>query len=297
MVKGNGRLSGDGIRLLRCFAAILLVVSCKDPSRLPDSNRTPLVAIDNRYLYYDELLGAMAPGLSSEDSLTFSENYIRNWVSEQLLYDKASRNVGDMGVIDALVESYRRTLIVHEYERKLIEQKFDNGITEQEIDSFYRSNLPLFTLKEPLVRGVLVKLPLKVPGLTRFRSLFVKNDDSSLDEIEKYCLRNAVTYEPLFEVWTPVSHFESILPVSFRPLDSKLSKDGTAEVRDSAFVYFVKITEMVKKGDPEPLDRARGEIRTLLRNSGQVKFVENIKDELYRNALDRNQVEFFNCEL
>ena len=71
------------------------------------------VEVNGKYLEYSEL-DQLTMGLSPEDSATVADNYIKQWSTEVLLYDKARNKVDDKH-IEALVEDYRRSLYAHAY--------------------------------------------------------------------------------------------------------------------------------------------------------------------------------------
>lgn len=270
------------------------VFSCRRPKTAPDSKRTLLVAVDGSYLYLDDLNSVMTLNLSPEDSASFADAFIRNWVSEQLFYKNAERNIADTREVDALVGNYRKELIVHMYEQKLVEQKLSDEITSDEIQAFYDGNQELFTLEEPLVKGVCIKIPSKTSGIANVRKLFKKTDETSMDELEKYCIRNAVYYEAFYDSWKPLSQIAAVFPPAGESVESRLRSDRSIEVKDDEFVYFLNVTDKVNKGDAAPLERVSDEIRRLLKNNKEVRFIERIKDELYENAVAKDRVEFYN---
>lgn len=273
----------------------LVIVSCRESTvRKADAGREVVASLDDNYLYMDELTGVMSPDLSPADSAAFADKYIRNWISELLLYKNAERNIPDTREIDELVENYRKALIVHSYEQKLLEQKFSSDISEKEIQTFYDDNRNLFVLDEPLIKGMCVKLPSNAKSVSKIRSLYQKTDDASLDELEKLSLANAVRYESFYENWIQLSQIETVLPQTGRSWTSMLHERRNIEVKDDEFVYFLKVTDMVDAGDVEPLEKASPEIRRLLRNSGEVRFIEEMKDELYEKARLRGRIQFYN---
>ena len=69
---------------------------------------TPLVEVAGKFLYQEDLQAALPLSLTPDDSVLFAENYIRNWVEDILLFEKAEDNVRDSEKVKALVESYRR---------------------------------------------------------------------------------------------------------------------------------------------------------------------------------------------
>ena len=282
--------------VILAFVPSLMLCGCRDSVGAAEAGRIPIVAVGDHYLYFDELASVMSADLIPEDSAEFADKYIKNWISEELLYQNASRNINDTREIDQRVENYRHTLIVHEYQQKLIEQKSVNRITEQDIIGFYEENQSLFILEEPIIKGVLIKLPLSAPNINRVRNWYTDTKAKSMDELEKYCIMNAVRYEPFYENWMPLSQIESILPVTSVSLETSLSKKKNLEVRDESFIYFLNVTNMVGRGEAQPLDNARTEIVRLLKNNKEVSFIENMKEDLYRDAVARDKIVFFNQE-
>ena len=105
--------------------------------------------------------------MSKDDSLLFAEHYIRNWVEDILLYEKAQSNIPDNGEIEKLVENYRKALIMHTYQQALIHQRLSNEISEGELTDYYEKNKELFRLERPLMQGLFIKVPLTAPELNK----------------------------------------------------------------------------------------------------------------------------------
>ncbi|MCQ2074221.1 MAG: peptidyl-prolyl cis-trans isomerase [Bacteroidaceae bacterium] len=276
------------------ISVLLLQFSCSEKSSTAEQGRTPVVSVDGNYLYYDELAKVMSPDLSPEDSAAFADSYIRNWISELLLYQNARRNIPDTREIDALVENYRRALIVHDYEQRMIEQKCRNEVNESDIQKFYDENGTLFIIEEPIVKGLFIKLPLSVPNLNKVRKWYADLSEQSLDELEKYCMVNAVKYYVLYDTWTSISQIESMMSLSSNSLRDEIAQNKKFEMKDDSFIYFVNVTDIRNRGEQEPLEKASVEIRRLLRNSSEVNFIERMKQELYESAIAKDRIVFFN---
>jgi len=277
------------------FVTVLMALSlvgCKKTEVQADPGRIVLVSIDGDFLYEDQLLSVMPTNLSEEDSALFVQRYIRNWTSDVLLYNNAQRNIADSKEIDALVENYRKALVVQKYERSLMDEKLSKVITAQEVETFYKENSSLFILKEPIIKGLLLKIPISAPNLNKMKELYRKTDDASFDEIEKYGVRYAVRYEFFYDNWVKVSDIETILPRSKEPLEKVLASKDHLEIKDDEFIYLLNVSEFVARGSIQPLEQANDEIRRLLINSRQVEFIQQIKDELYEDALERGTIRF-----
>ena len=157
--------------------------------------KTPLVEVAGEYLYKEDLQAALPFNISKDDSVLFAEHYIRNWVEDVLLFDKAEGNIPDNAKIAKLVENYRRALIMHTYQEELVNQKLANEISDEEISAYYEKNKELFHTEHPFVKGLFIKVPLHSQDLASVRKWYKKNNQDAIENLEKYSLRNAVSYD------------------------------------------------------------------------------------------------------
>ena len=116
-----------------CFGLLIFLLCAACSERHDHKGRTPLVELDGNFLYREDLQSVLPAGLSKDDSLLFAEHYIRNWVEDILLYDKAQSNIPNNGEIDKLVENYRKALIMHTYQQALIHQRLSEEIYQKMI--------------------------------------------------------------------------------------------------------------------------------------------------------------------
>ena len=277
------------------ISAVILSVSLVSCRRIKTSvvyerGKTPLVELNGSVLYEEELVNALPPGYSGQDSIDFAEKYIRNWVEDVMFYQNAIRNIPDTKDIDRLVENYRRSIIEHEYQRRLLDQKFSTQITDEEIEQFYNENSRLFEQNESLVKGLFLKIPAKAPELAKIRRLYVQIDDASFEEIEKYSIRNSARCEFFYENWRPLAEIEMLLPQSDIPLESMLEEKKSLEFKDEENIYLLNISELISKGGIEPLEYAHGKVRVLLTNNNEVEYMKKVREELYQSALEKNLI-------
>lgn len=283
------------LRIGVMISAVILSVSLVSCRRIKTSvvyerGKTPLVELNGSVLYEEELVNALPPGYSGQDSIDFAEKYIRNWVEDVMFYHNAIRNIPDTKDIDRLVENYRRSLIEHEYQRRLLDQKFSTQITDEEIEQFYNENSRLFEQNESLVKGLFLKIPAKAPELAKIRRLYVQTDDASFEEIEKYSIRNSARCEFFYENWRPLAEIEMLLPQSDIPLESMLEEKRSLEFKDEENIYLLNISELISKGGIEPLEYAHGKVRVLLTNNNEVEYMKKVREELYQSALEKNLI-------
>lgn len=256
--------------------------------------KKPLVEVGGKFLYQEDLQGALPLNLSSDDSALFAESYIRNWIEDVLLFEKAEDNVRDSERVKELVENYRKALVMHAYQEELVKQRLSEEITLAEIDQYYEENKSLFVLDKPLAKGLFIKVPLQSSGLADVRRWYKKNTQDAIEKLEKYSLRNAVTYDYFNDQWRPLEEIEAMIPVkNWNSGSSYLKQNQNIELKDTAFHYFLHIEEYLGKGEQKPLDFAQEEIKEILINLKRVDFVNRVKEDLFRQASEKNGIIYY----
>ena len=274
------------------FTLAQLVFGCAQEQ--DHKGRIPLVGVAGKFLYQDDLQAALPLNLSADDSVLFAESYIKNWVEDVLLFDKAEGNIPDNEKIKSLVESYQKALIMHTYQEALVKQKLSDEITSDEVVEYYEKNKQLFVLDKPLVKGVFLKIPLKSSKLADVRRWYKRNTQDAIEQLEKYSLLNAVTYDYFYDQWRPLEEIEALIPNRTWNTESDyLDKNRNVELKDTAYHYFLHIEEYQGKGTQKPLDFAEEEIKETLINLKRVEFINGVKDDLYHQASEKNKINYY----
>lgn len=268
---------------------------CMACSQAPDhQGRTPLVEVEGRFLYQEDLQAALPAGLSEADSTSLADSYVKRWVEETLLYAKAEENIPDNDAIEQQVENYRRSLILHAYRQALIHQKLADNVTDAEVEDYYNSHAELFKVERPLIQGLFIKVPLRAPRLADVRRWYQSDSHEAVEHLEKYSLRNAVKYEYFYDKWRPVSEVFGWMPQQKGLAAEKdLRSLPHIELQDTAFHYFLHITGYRAVGEEEPYEVARAHARQLLLNARQSAFLRQVGDDLYREAVDKHEIKYY----
>lgn len=251
-----------------------------------------LVEVNGQLLYEEELQSAMPAGLSVDDSLLFAESYIQKWAEDALLYDVAEDNIRNSEEIERLVADYRKSLIVHTYRQELINQRLSPEVNEAEIANFYTNNQGLFVVKRPLIKGLYIKVPLNAPQLNDLRKWYQSETYSAVENLEKYSLVHAVSYDYFYERWTPVVDVLGKIPLKEENPELYIRNRKQVELQDTAFHYFLNVIDYLDKGDREPYEFAREEAKEMLVNTKKIDFMRKVKAELYEDALKKNKIKF-----
>lgn len=270
---------------------MLLSYGCTET--VDHKGKTPLVQVGKDFLYKEEVVTAIPPGVSEQDSLEIADRYIRNWIDDVLLYKKAEGNIPDNDRIDELVKSYRKTLITHSYIEQIVSQEVESNISETEIENYYNKNNGIFLAREPYVKGLYIKVPKTASSVSQVRQWYKDPSERSVDRLEKYGLRNAVDYEYFYDRWRPLNEIMLRMPIN-EAEKNKYTKEKNIEVSDTAFFYFLHIDKLLDKGEVLPLEYAGNDIKEILMNTKRVEFITRMKEDLYKEASENNDIKYFN---
>ena len=240
-----------------------------------ESFRTPVLKINNQYLYEDEL--PKNQHLNNEDSIAMVEKFEKNWVIDALMYEHALKNV-DQKSIDLLVEEYRKSLIVQNYKQLLINQRL-KAPSEEEISDYYEKYSSQFLLEDDIVKGIFVKVPKKADKLRKMRKWVEEFSVENIENMENYSVKNYGTLDFFTEYWVFERELMKQLPTT---IDIKLTPNKFFEMEDSVYVYMLNVLDYRKIGEIEPLDFAQDKIKNLLLNKQKIEFIRQFEEELYQ---------------
>lgn len=276
-----------------CLGLLILLFcgACKEQH--DHGGRTLLVEMDGNFLYREDLQSVLPGGLPKDDSLLFAEHYIRNWAEDVLLYEKAQSNVPNSDEIDKQVENYRKALIMHAYQQALIHQTLSEEISEEELNNYYEKHQELFKVERPLMKGLFIKVPLTAPQLSNVRRWYKTETREAVEHLEKYSLQNAVKYEYFYDKWIPVSEVLDLIPLKVRDTEGYLNKNRHVELKDTAFYYFLNVSDYRSSGEQEPYEFARAQVKDMLLNMRQVEFMKQVKNDLYQQAEKKDKIKYY----
>lgn len=279
------------MRICYFICALSIFSSCQ--RQVEHGGKKPLVQVGNYYLYQEDISRSLPYGLSGADSIEYVKKFVRKWLEEQVLYEKAEHNVRGDERIERMVANYRRTLVMNKYEHELLQQKLPEELSEEQLQEYYNENTQLFILEEPVIKGVFIKAPIASPGLKELKRWYKEKTDEALEQLEKFAFRNAVLYEDFYEHWMPISELEGKVIVDLAKLGEDFEKYRNIEVEDGEYCYLLHIEEFVMKGSYKPYDLARPEIIDLLANNRKVEFMDRVKKDLYNQSVEMGRIKYY----
>lgn len=278
-------------KFISFFFITFLLCSCN--GKLRDSGREVVAEVYGNFLYMDDLQQIIPPDLHRSDSTELADKYIQKWATDLLMYEKAKQNISDMSEIDRLVNEYRKTLTIHQYQQRLVEQTPSKEPDEDAILEFYETYRPQMVMKENMIQGLLLVVPEDVPNINEVRQWVIKADQESIENIDKYSLQNAISYDYFMDTWIPFSTITRKTPFQIQSPTKFLSTNNLAETSDSTHHYFLKISSYAIVGQTEPYDLAKEKISNILSMKNNTQLISDLENELYKDAVANRTVKIY----
>lgn len=274
-----------------CF---ILFLSCnKGDTADVDLSQVPVVSVKDKTLYRDELNNAVPQALSAEDSTAAANSYIKMWINDHLMYDKAKQNIVSKAEIDHLVEEYRKSLITNLYQEQLLKEYLSKSVSDAELQSYYEKNKEKFKLKDNLIKGLYLKVPVASKELDNFIKWYKQSTDDAIENIEKNTLKNAVGYEYFYDKWINLNEIADNMPLSISNGSDFLKTNKNVEVRDSSFVYLLNIKEYKLTGSEAPYDYIKNQLIEIYTEQRKADYLKRLQEDLYNKAVSDNEIKFY----
>lgn len=187
-----------------------------------------------------------------------------NKTTEDLLYEKALRQVGQNDEIESLVQDYRRSLYIHEYEQQWLNKNMPQTLNEDTLKIIYEQNKSHFLLEDDLLKGILLILPIGAPNQDKLAMWMNSPNEKNLEKIEKYAFQYASGYQLFLDDWVPQSEI----------------KKYTME-NDSTHTSVLHVTERIKTGEPMPYEFAHSQLEQYLLEKRKHEYIQ----KFYNNVI------------
>ena len=80
--------------------------------------------------------------------------------------------------------------------------------------------------------------------------------------------------------------------VEIPEVEDYVNKNRHIELKDTAFYYFLNVSDFRSVGEQEPYEFARPKVKDMMLNLKQVEFMKKVKDDLYQQAVKKNEIKY-----
>ena len=226
------------------------------------------------------------------DSATFVNKEINRWIKNQVILDKAKLYIDENDKeLQLKVKKYKELLIINKYQTDLINNEFDTTILKSDVEEYYKNHQEDFILHKNIVKARFVKVNNETLNLKKIENLVITKDDFEMKELSKFCELYAENSFLNDSVWMYFSDFDQKIIISEKERKKIFSKKNKLySFTDDHFISLFFIKDYQIKGEESPLPFVFSNIREILRNKNKQKFLNEIENKLYNEALSSEHI-------
>jgi len=261
---------------------------------IKDDTQEAIARVNNTYLYKKDLKNVVPLDVAKNDSILLVNNFINNWIKQQLLLSKAQLNLeSKANEFEGLVKKYREDLFINSYKEAVVKQYLDTTITENDIEEFYAKNNQNFKLNEELLKLKFIKIGKDVYNKKELIKLFKSSKKRDLDSLHAAEL-SLKSHHLNDSVW--VKYTDLVSKVAILKNEDKeqlLKKDNFIQKEDSLSLYLVTIKEVLKRNETAPKSYITPTIKQMILHQRKLLLLRNIEETLIDDARKKQQFETY----
>jgi hypothetical protein len=215
-----------------------------------------------------------------------------NWARERVVLHKAEENLSEAQKdVDRQLKAYRESLITYAYEQALVRQKLDTVVSEADIERYYTENEKNFELKDNIVRARWFKLRDDDPRLLRkVEDLWRSDKENDQHELEVLIAQHGSVITDTHNDWIEFKELQQQVPLHPDNPTDWLPRNTKVVVKDSVSTCYVDLVEQRLKDSVSPLGLVRNSIRSIIINQRKLQLIEDMRKDLYTDALAKKDV-------
>ncbi len=226
-------------------------------------------------------------GISPEDSITYANQYVEQWMALQAMAAEATTEVSEREArFRYQMARYRDQLITQLFTEKLVEERPEMlEVSPSDIEGYYSRNRNNFISSTDWFQFFYVKTPLS--GQYQVVNQMQSRNESDLDQLRSWARDNAVSWK-LDSTWQPATeflklregfYFGDIARVPLNTVYPYSHNEG-----DTRYYDFLRILQVVREGEVLPLSLCQEQIVQIIRNERKNALIEETKNILLKQA-------------
>lgn len=268
---------------------LLILVSCTNQD-IPK----PLAQVYDKYLYPLEVDKRMFNNTTKEDSALIMKTYIEKWIQNQLLLKLAEKNLSESEKnVSKELENYRASLLIFKFEQAYINQKMDTLFTNMDLQQYYEHNKQYFTLEEPIVKALYIKLRKEAPQIKKIKTLYTSEKEEDIKELDNLSYQAAVKYDYFNDSWIALNLILQQLPSGNNDIMSKIQPKTGIELEDDEHIYLVYFKDIMKRNEIAPYEYATERIKDIMLNTRRNNLIRDLERSIVAHERDNGHIQIF----
>ena len=273
---------------------ILLGYTSCDKQKKLDGDRY-VARVDNKYLERSSLQHIVPPQSTVKDSIAMVELFINKWATKQLLMDAAEFNLSDekKKEIDELVANFKSELLIKGYLEKLVQQSIDTIVRDSDLKTYYDQVKKGFRVDDMLVKLSYVNILNSNTHFNKVKQGFNGGKDVKYQVLDQLSLQMK-SYVLNDSLWVNVSQIYEKLPfINAENREQYLKNNTYFEVKDENSTYFVRINQVLRKGDEVPYSYLEPSLRLMVLNNRKMELLKQIEEDILKDAKKDKNYEIY----
>ena len=262
----------------------------------PEKNQEALARVYDKYLYVSDVAGLVNETTSSEDSARIINEYIDNWIRQNLILKVAEDNLqATVAEINKQAEAYKESLIIYAYERQWLAENLDTLVTEDSLLTYFENNSKDFILKGDIYKLAYAVTPASNSTADSIHYWFSRGIEKYRYDLERYCVEYCDLFSLNSNIWINEDDLFKLLPYNMYA-EGKFRTKGPVVYKDSLNKFFVKVEDYYIAGTIAPFEYYREAVKDIIINKRKMELINNTYQQIYLEGIKRNNAEFIKKE-
>ena len=266
----------------------LLSISCKSVS-----NEKNLARFKDVYLNESDIIDEIPITLNQKDSTIFADNYIHNWLVNQMITDKSEEMIPlDVIKVEKKINKYKLSLISYEFEQFYINKRLDTLISKFQIRNYYENHLDDFVLNDYVVKCMYLQVPKKSKFIREIKKNYLLKNEDMIDEIMKIGQIEEISlyYNP--EEWVFFDDLMKQIPILEKYSKIEFIKKKKKVILEfNNYIYFINVFNYIIKNGTSPLSFEENKIKSIILNQRAKTLRKKLRQDLYNDGIRNNLIE------
>jgi hypothetical protein len=250
--------------------------------------------VGEKKLFQSEISRIIPTEIEEQDSVLMANDYIRKWVKQELLINKANENLTlEQKNLTKEIEEYRNSLIIYKYKNELMNQQMDTLVTNRQIEQYYNANTDNFKLNSNIVKAIFIKIPKEVANPKLIKELADDNSAEGINALREYCIQYAKSFDFFNNNWVDFELVKKNMPGEITDESQFLARNNQIELNDSIYYYLVSIQDYKLKNELAPVEYVETNIKNLILNKRKIEFLKQIEENIYKEGIRQNKFKIY----
>lgn len=260
-----------------------------------NSKTKAIARVNSDYLYIEDIVNLVPPGISKEDSIVIVRSFIDRWASKKLLIKVAEVNLNSTkkATFDTLIQQYKIDLYTKAYLEEIVKRTTDTVITDKELKNYYQENKENFKTNGTIVRLRFINLKKDNPRYELIKNKFFDFRQSDKKFWETYSMQlNSFAFND--SIWTELSQVYLKLPfINPDNRDDYIVTGKSIQKSEAGNSYLVKISNVIDKNQIAPFAYLKPTLKEVLLNKRKLELIKKIEKEITDVAIKDKKYEVY----